>query len=520
LPVHQVCFETRVDGRVAVRCWGDDQQRDGIRYLRLWTEYPSDDWGASRSTLRTVEELRAEPDLRPLRYSQLNEHGATVRTVVVEGTSVRAVFADGTVVERSLGAADFILAANAIPLLSAKLAEIRDRLPYRGAFFSPEALDAVPYTVWVQGGTILSSHGDVITLDEQGLVGLENPRDRVTVQRVDAPLPAWARRRGATKPVADRQPEYAPPAGVERRDGSMLSEGGSPLGYTLVRPSTGEVTATALFIGGSGTHDRHGFAGDLDLGYHQLLDGLCRHGVASVRFDKRGSSADTPLGQDFQSLGFTGLVDNARRCLPIAAEPGPPVLIGHSEGGLVALLLALESPASPRVLLATAAQPIDQVLEWQIETQGRALGLSPEGIEAQRSNLREFFGAVRTVDDAGWVPGGVSDRLFGMRAEARYYRQLLAVDPLAVVRRARSPVLIVHGEEDQQVPVQDAHALADAASAAGADVGLVIAPHTNHLLKSAAQLPSVADYFDRRRRVKRDLIRTIGAWISERSPTR
>ncbi len=176
-----------------------------------------------------------------------------------------------------------------------------------------------------------------------------------------------------------------------------------------------------------------------------MLDGLCRHGVASVRFDKRGSSADTPLGEDFQSLGFSGIVDNARRCMALAAETGPPVLIGHSEGGLVALLLALESPASPRILLSTAARGIDQILEWQIETHGKALGLSSRRHQAQLSNLRDFIGAVRSVDDAEWVPGGVPDRFVGMRAEARYYRELLAVDPLAVVRGAQSPLLIIHG---------------------------------------------------------------------------
>lgn len=517
--VQCACFETRVDGRVAVRCWGEDRQRDGVRYLRLWTEYPSDEWGGPRSSLRTVAELRTEPDLRPLRYSQYDELHTCVSTLAVEGTTVQARFADGTVVDRSLGAADFILASNAIPLLSAKLVEVRNRLPYRGAFFSPEALDAVPYALWLEGETIVSSHGEVITLDEQGLVTLENSRERITVQRVNAALPAWARRPGEVKPAtatAGWQSEYTAPPGIERRDGSIASRSGSPLGYTLVRPSAGDVRATALFMGGSGTHDRHGFAGHFNLGYHELLDGLCRHGVASIRFDKRGSRVDTPLGKDFQTLGFTGIVDDARRCMAIAGETGPPVLIGHSEGGLVALLLALESPASPRILLSTAARQIDQILEWQIEAQGRALGLTPDGIEAQLSNLRDFIDAVRRVDDAGWVPGEVPDRFIGMRAEARYYRELLAVDPLAVVRRTQSPLLIVHGQEDQQVPVDDAYALADAASATGADVQLVVAPRTNHLLKSAARRPSVADYFDRRRRVRREIIRTIGAWITER----
>lgn len=89
----------------------------------------------------------------------------------------------------------------------------------------------------------------------------------------------------------------------------------------------------------AGEKRSHGFAGRIDLGYHQLLDDLARYGIASVRyekFDRRAASVE----EAEELLDFTALGQDAERWLdwlhqqPWAAGL-PKILIGHSLGGRV-----------------------------------------------------------------------------------------------------------------------------------------------------------------------------------------
>lgn len=247
------------------------------------------------------------------------------------------------------------------------------------------------------------------------------------------------------------------------------------------------------------------------------LDRLALRGIASVRFDTRGAGT-TALGADVLEYGFEARLADARSCCAVAQELAgsrPLVLLGHSEGGVAGLALAVERPPAGVVLLATPARPIPDVLRDQIEASGRRLGLSADALEARLAEFDAFVEAVRSVGDADWAAGNVDDRIVAERGLARYLREMLSHDVPCAVRSLLCPLLVVHGADDEQVPVEDAYVIERLARQAGVDVRLVVLPKTGHLLKSASSPPSSRDLYDRRRRVKPEVVDAIATWLQD-----
>ena len=125
-------------------------------------------------------------------------------------------------------------------------------------------------------------------------------------------------------------PRYKPPKDIRTRD-LMVSDSILQIGGTLVAPGENVHRRTAaIFCAGSGTQDRHGFCGMIDLGYHQLLDGLARHGVVSLRYDKRGTGS-TELGED--ALRPARAAESAAVEVEMVTLPGLDHLFMRTHGG-------------------------------------------------------------------------------------------------------------------------------------------------------------------------------------------
>lgn len=525
-------FEVRVDGRLVVRLWGEeyvDRSRpESPRVINTWKEYHFEEWDIPSGPVRAFAQLHAREDLQPVSYTSLNKFGQPIWTMTFTGNTVTAHHADGTELRVPTDGADFLIENNGLVHLGAKLMELVEaaKIPYTGNFFSPEALQSVPYSIqWENPDRMLRTNLDErITVKGGRLVRLTRPKNGLEVTACDLQPPRWPPRDslGMIVPhLASRaRSSYTPPAGVRTSEGTTPAKGGSTLGYTLAEPVAARPYGLAIFFGGSGSHDRHGRTFDLDLGYHQLLDQLCRrYSLASLRFDKRGSG-DTPLGSDMLEYGFEGILDDAQRCLTVATDYScdvdiPLLVIGHSEGGQVGLCLG--SSDNPQIdgviLLATPAQPIDQVIIAQVRRRGKELRMTPAVIQAGIDEFEEFFKHIRRHDVSEWTRNEVPDRVLVKRREAPYFRQLLNHDPLGLIAQLRQPVLVLHGADDQQVPPQHAHQLVDAARASGVDATLSVVPRVNHLLKSSSNNPSIADYYDKRRRIHRTVIDTIGSWL-------
>jgi len=534
-PGWTTCYETHLKQRRIIRAWGayrgvevGSEPRGAppaprSHRFEFWQEVDLDALGSGIGKTRLHAELLCDPSYRPLRYT-LRVKDARM-TIEFGDDRFTAQLPDGSTVTESWQGADFLLAGNMAPQLAVKLRLLAagGSLPYEGAFFSPESLRIVPYALRGAVPEVRSGFDEVIHLDAGGwMTGIIFPDGEISVRRVDGRLPRWRvgeARAGRGEPPRSYSAPRTP--GVDVEEVNILGPA-VPLGAAVARPrERGRAFACALFLGGSGAHDRHGFADRVDLGYHELLDRLAAVGVISLRYDKRGAGT-TRIGDQVLDFGFEDVLADAQAALTFLrglpeVRALPLFLIGHSQGGLVALELAAgQSTFAGVVLLATAGRPLDRVLEEQVARQAAETGLDAAEQERRLGRLRELIGAVRDV--AQWTPESVPARVYALRHLRRWYAEILARDPLALAGRLRCPVLVAQCDRDVQVSVRDAELLHAAAEAAGVPAELVVLRGCDHLFKRVRGEPGIRAYHDRRRRVSPLLGDTLEAWVRRVAP--
>lgn len=253
------------------------------------------------------------------------------------------------------------------------------------------------------------------------------------------------------------------------RDAEVLvpTRGGFALAGTLSSPRETGRRPAVLLLNGSGPQERDAALAFLP-GYRpmaQLADTLARRGIAVLRLDDRGTGASAGR---FAGSTSVDLADDAQDALRwLRAQPGVDstriAVLGHSEGGLLAVMLATREPSlAGIVLMAAPGWNGRRILEMQNR---EALAKRHAGPELERA----LAAAMRRVDSLATV-----DPWLG-----HFVKQ----DPLALARRvARTPVLLLQGANDHQVSPGQATELADAFRSAGNEqVGLVTLPATNHL---------------------------------------
>ena len=282
----------------------------------------------------------------------------------------------------------------------------------------------------------------------------------------------------------------------------------APLHGTLLTPD-GDTRAAALIVPGSGPTDRDG---DNPLGvsaasYRLLAEGLASHGVATLRFDKRGLGQSAAAMVTEETLTFDTYIEDVRAWAGEAARlTGRPCvwLIGHSEGAQIALGAA--SPANEQVcglvLLAGTGRPAGVVLREQLEA-----GL-PESLKAPALETLAELEAGRPVAD----PPAALHALFRPSVQP-YLISWLNLDPAERIAGWDGPVMIGHGSTDIQVGLTDANALA----AAQPSARLVVWEGVNHLLKLAPadRAANAATYADPSLPLAPGVVDDIAAFILE-----
>ena len=254
-----------------------------------------------------------------------------------------------------------------------------------------------------------------------------------------------------------------------------------PLHGTLVgaAPATAAPDAppVILIIPGSGPTDRDGNSplGIQAAPYRLLAEALAARGVSSVRIDKRGMFASAAAISDANAVTIEDYANDTHAWVAaIRAKTGAKCvwLLGHSEGGLVALAAA-QQPAGicGLVLVAAAGRPLGDVLKEQLRANPANAPLLPQAIAAV-----DALAAGTRVDTAAFPAPLVP--LFHPRVQG-FLISAFALDPAKLAAGVRTPILIVQGERDIQVSIADARALHAAAPAST----LVLLRDTNHVLK-------------------------------------
>lgn len=320
--------------------------------------------------------------------------------------------------------------------------------------------DSVDVPVWmIQGGQTTTAHvvrrgGDTVEV-RLGAVPLRvtvNAAGDITGGGVAAQGLRVVRVRagsGAGAPtMAVTPPDYSAPPGAPYTAEAVTVP--TPAGHTLAgtltlpRGARGAVPAVVT-ISGSGPQDRDEAIPSIK-GYRpmrQVADTLGRHGIAVLRLDDRGTGASTGNHATATSADFADDVRAALAYLRTRPEIDGTrlALVGHSEGGLIApMVAATDSSLRGIVLMAGPAQTGREILRFQMRA---GIDRAPDFSPAQRDSARATVEPM--IDSLG-------------RSQP-WIRFFLAHDPLVVARRVAVPTLILQGATDRQVTAEQAAAL-------------------------------------------------------------
>jgi pimeloyl-ACP methyl ester carboxylesterase len=243
---------------------------------------------------------------------------------------------------------------------------------------------------------------------------------------------------------------------------------------TFTQPAGGPARGpAALILAGSGPTPRDGNFGT----YRRIAQGLAANGIRSLRYDKRGVGESGALVTREEDLLLQHYVDDAVsavRDLEARPDVSAVVIIGHSEGALLAILTAKAIKVAGIVLLAGPGRRFDAILREQLA----GVPLPPD----QQRYRKEAFAIidalakgqrVAEVSKPNWVLFRPSVQLF--------FITLIAVDPAAEFSRLTVPALIVQGARDIQVKVTDYEALRKARP----DATSLLLPDANHMFTRA-----------------------------------
>lgn len=339
--------------------------------------------------------------------------------------------------------------------------------------------------------------------------------------RPQTPLPPF--------PYTAREVQYDNPG-----DGASLA------GTLTVPPGPGPHPA-AVLITGSGAQDRDETIFD-HKPFAVIADALSRAGIAVLRSDDRGVGGSTAGSAPSTSSTFATDVAAAVAYLRAQPEIDPDRigLIGHSEGGIIApMVAAADERIAYIVMLAGTGVSGRELMPLQLAAVSRAAGVSEESIARQVAAQEAAFDLViaGASDDGirAAVAVLVDEQLAGASEAEReanrergyemafrqvsspWFRAFLIEDPRVNLRDVTCPVLALNGTRDTQVPAElNLEAIAEALQEAGnEDVETIALEDLNHLFQHA-QTGGVGEYGVIEETFSPEALELIAAWIRAR----
>lgn len=281
---------------------------------------------------------------------------------------------------------------------------------------------------------------------------------------------------------------------------------GIQLAGTLSLPKKEGLFPAVILISGSGPQNR-----DEELLGHKpflvLSNFLTNNGIAVLRFDDRGTALSKGDFETATSLDFSTDVEAALQFLLSRKEINKTKigLIGHSEGGIIAPMVANKSKnIAFIVLLAGTGIQGDELLLLQQELLGKASGINDEALKKLIAKNKEAFKIVKNATDQNQLkldlmnylkqslndkPEGISDddfiNLQVNQLSSNWLQYFIKYNPAQTLEKVKCPVLAINGEKDLQVPPKENLEAIRIALKKGGNkkVTLLEIPNLNHLFQ-------------------------------------
>lgn len=306
---------------------------------------------------------------------------------------------------------------------------------------------------------------------------------------------------------------------------------GVTLAGTYSAPRGNGPFPAVVLIAGSGPNTR-----DETVAGHKiflvLADALNRDGIAVLRYDKRGIGGSTGAYAQATTADFADDAQAAAHWLGARKDVKTIGLIGHSEGGIIAPLVANRTPQVRFVvLLAGSAVRGDHLLLSQQALIGRANGVTEAALSHAQATNRKIYDAiiadpahaettVRAIVAAEWPAGTPADPavIDGIvkPVTSPWMSWFLRYDPQVELKKLKIPVLALTGEKDLQVVASDNLPVMKAALAGNPDATLRELPGLNHLFQTAGT-GAPSEYGDIEETFAPSALKIVTDWVSERT---
>ncbi|MGD1005659.1 MAG: alpha/beta hydrolase [Ignavibacteriaceae bacterium] len=315
---------------------------------------------------------------------------------------------------------------------------------------------------------------------------------------------------------------------------------GIKLGGILTMPESGGPFPAVILISGSGPNNRNE-----ELSGHKpflvLADYLTCRGIAVLRVDKRGIGESTgnfaaSTTKDFSTDVLAGIEYLKNRKEINANNIG---LIGHSEGGIIAPIVASETnEVAFIVLMAGPGLPGDELLCLQSEALAKAEGYPAERIKESTEINKKMYNAIKAGGDSVKIAEELKKIYYDHynsldekeKSEIRnpkavfegelksimspWFRYFISYDPTPALEKVKCPVLALNGSKDLQVLPNENLTVIKKALEKGGNKNFEIKelPGLNHLFQTA-ETGSPAEYIKIEETISPTALQTISDWI-------
>ncbi len=280
-----------------------------------------------------------------------------------------------------------------------------------------------------------------------------------------------------TKPQEPQEMNY-----IQEELNIINGNGGHTLAGTFTRPSNKEFNKIAILVSGSGPQNR-----DEELLGHKpflvLSDYLTRNGIAVYRYDDRGVGKSTGDFATATSEDFAQDVEAIVAYFRSSESYKDKMLgiVGHSEGGMIAPIVASRTEVDFIVLLAGPGTKIDHLLERQALLIAQAQEMDPKDIETNSEVSRSIFEYMKQnnhlptdafndglkkileseinklpaemIEEAGGIEALTNTQFAALSTP--WFRYFVDFNPADFVSKVKCPVLAINGASDLQVPAEE-----------------------------------------------------------------
>ena len=317
--------------------------------------------------------------------------------------------------------------------------------------------------------------------------------------------------------LAVKRPQTPVPPFPYKEESVSFTNAGYTFNGTLTLPENyTKQTPVVLMVTGSGQQNR-----DEELFEHKpfavIADALARQGIASLRYDDCGWGDKSVNFADFTTDDFR---QDAAAALPLLRKRFNKVgILGHSEGGTIAMMLAAEGKVDFIVSLAGMAISGKETLVMQNRQAMSSIGLPKDIVDSYCATISNILNEIANGKKTSEITiDGVPDNLKPIlkksleQANSPYIRHFITVDASKQLSKIKCPVLALNGTKDTQVDC--------AANTTLLEKGLINSKHTikkiegvNHLFQHCTT-GNVVEYQQIEETIASEVLEIIYSWIN------